>query len=331
MQPSIICLTGHAGFLTIPPLREFFAGAEIDTPQCLILDLRTVRYMETCTAQFLAETVSKLALQETPGLLVVVGPKNRPNVLTSLRRGGLDLREQKGDGSAAALQSRAPATSTQLSCLLCNSLEQAIAVSRNRTWEKPSALPIVLRPIGPRSDDVPNESLEEIVDKLLSYIPVSGSMSEAEPAMSTYEIMKCAGLVIREVRQGDAISCPRYPVQPVFMVLIGLVVLRNSHEDLPKLPLQLSVREAVQLRVRTALSDFGKQLRRISKRKDHGAHEDAESRYLVPFDWFDESQATSSCAHASGHSCWILDIDPKNQVGIRAARQLGRRSKMAKY
>ena len=333
MQPPIIHLSGHAGFMVIPPMEQFFTRTrtlERNMSRCLILDLSSVRQMETCVARFLAKVVSDLAAESTPGVLIIVKPRGGLDVFTSLSRGGLHLQQLGGSLSIEPLP-YPPATSVPVSCSLCENLEQAIAVCRGQTQDTPSSSSVVLRPIDRLQEGFPSEFIESIIDELSAHLPQSYPTADSGSVLPAYERMRLAGLGIREIQQGSAISCPRYPVQPTFMVLRGLVALEKLHAECPGTTPQQPIRDAVRSGVILAFRSLRTRSMTFFQPRKRSVETNTLSEFLKPFAWFDRRRSASYCAYAAEDSCWILEIDPGIEAGVKAVDGLARRFTATKY
>ena len=331
MQPPIIRLTGHVGFVVIPSVEQYFIRIEAlegGMPQCMIIDLTSVRHLETCAARLVAKLVSRMAAHSTPGLLAIVKPDDSPQVLLSLLRGGLDFR-QTGEGSTSEPHIEPSMLSGPF---FCKDLVQAIRICQNGSRDAASASPVVLRPLGLPNERPLTDEVERFVDEITYSLPRTHSLSEAAPdlALSSHERIKRAGLTIRQIRPGEAISCSRYPVQHVFMVLRGRVRLETPHKDhshvAPLEPIRVAVRKAIQ----TAFCSLELRLKDLFVAKHRPAQASVMTEYLKEFDWFDASRSASHCAHGCDDPCWILDIDPDNEVGVATAEQVAQRSTSTK-
>lgn len=331
MQPPIIHLAGHAGFVVRPPIEQCFKRLEAlggSTPWCGIIDMSSVRHLETCVARSVAKLVSGIAAQPTPGLLVIVKPAQSQQVLTSLRRGGLDLRQAEGVSIAEPYLG----SSTSSAPIVCDDLVQAIRVFRNQTRDAPTISSMILRPLGSQHEGLPTAEIQGVADELLRYLPRTHSLSDACPelAVRPHERIVRAGLVIREIQRGDAISCSHYPLQHVFMVLRGQVILDASHHDRTRAAPLRPIRAAISAGMKAMLCSLRSRVRRVFLRKQRTAEASVMREYLKAFDWFDAGLSASCCAYASHDHCWILDVDPNNEVGALAAKRAAQQLKARK-
>lgn len=319
MQPPIIRLTGRAGFAVIPPMENFFGKARAidqNATLCIILDFSTVDTVETCVAKFLGRQASKLARQSPAQFFIIGGLQCGSTVHADLLRGGIECRWHRSDFIAGPWCSPAEATAS-LSILACERLKKAIRVCRFTNRVRPHISSVGIRTIHALQGSTTNQEqldsvFRNVVDLLLPHLPGSD--------LPAHERMDRAGLVIREVSQEEAIACGKYPFQPVFIVLVGQVVVRRLHADPPDSVPQKPIREA-------ALAALKLLFVRLFRRKCRpGETNAAADTCLTPGDKFDGSSHASSCAYTAGVPCWILDIDPGNEAGLVAVAHLATRA-----
>jgi hypothetical protein len=304
-RPPIIRLNGHTTSAAIPLLEQFMEDvpdATNDTAQYIILDLRTVDSLETCVAQFLSNRTSWLLRSPRRRTLVVIASPRSARVVDILEREGFVLRWHTITRDIADTAN----TTATLPIMAYEHLDQAVRSLR--------AIHLHATKLGTvdNTDDATACDNHQIIKQLLSDLP--------NPKLSPLERLDRAGLVIRTIRQGEAISCARYPLQCTFIVLSGKVGIRRLHADAVNLDSQKPVRGATSAALKSL---FVWLFNRKSSRMQTGT---AAEKYLSVGERFDTDIYGFSCAHGVSESCWILDIDPSNEVGWHAVQ---RRSKRA--
>ncbi|RYN71110.1 hypothetical protein AA0119_g13678 [Alternaria tenuissima] len=109
------------------------------------------------------------------------------------------------------------------------------------------------------------------------------------------------GLVVRKLKYGDIIACSDYPFQPSFVILEGLVDVRELCDAPVDGAGRMCVRKAILLAVkaifRRKTKTAGDSEKIVSESPCEGRHKVVAPHY--PF-----------CARVQSESCLILDIDP---------------------
>jgi hypothetical protein len=305
IRPPIIRLNGHTTSAAIPLLEQFMEDvpdATNDTNLYIILDLRTVDSLETCVAQFLNKRASWLLLAPRHRTLVVIASPRSTRVVGILEREGLVLRWPTSNPDLA---DTANATAP-LHILAYEHLDHAVHASRTvHTYT--TGLGTV-----DKADDTTACDDHQIIEQLFSYLP--------DPQLAASERLRRAGLVVRTIRQGEAISCARYPLRCTFVVLNGTVGIRRLHVDPMNYGLQKPVREATFAALKSLFVWLFRQKNRCTQTNN------AVEKYMGVGEKFDGGIYYLSCVHAVSESCWILDIDPMNEVGWNAVQKRSKRA-----
>jgi hypothetical protein len=281
MIPSIVRFRRYAGALVIPQMErmldDMLAG-RYGTVLRIILSLEDVDIVETCVAESIERQVKRFAGTQTS--LDIVVPRVAP-VVHDLRRGKLELRWHSCCSTRNPADDHTNAYET---------LEVAIrdcrygAFSRSFAVEREESFATLTRVI----------LKQQKVNTLVPYIAD----------------LRSAGLVVRKVKQGEAIACARYPFRPSFIILEGLVAVRRLHAEPSEAAKRRSIREAISVAVKAAFHRQNGTIGGGTAMTEVSRHE-AGPQVIEPH--------FSSCAHAVDDSCWILDIDPvdgKDAIGL---------------
>ena len=273
-----------------------------DTALYIILDLRTVDTLETCVAQFLSKLASSLLRAPRRRSLVVIASPRSTGVIDVLEREGLVLGWPNTNHDLADTTN----TTAPLPILAYEHLDHAVRVSRAVHLHATESGTV------DKAEDTTTYDDHQIVKQLLSCLPDS--------QLHALERLDRAGLVVRTVRQGEAISCARYPLPCTFVVLNGKAGVRRLHASLVNHESQKPVREAAS----AAFKFFFMWLFR--RKSGCMVASTAVEKYLNVGERFDGHACAFSCVHAVSETCCILDIDPTNEVGWSAVQEQSKRA-----
>lgn len=281
------------------------------------MDLNSVRQMETCTVDFFAQLLHRTAGEAGPGLLVLVKPRDAPEVMTRLlnRLNVRPLGVQRTDE---------PNTCATSALIVCDSLEDAVVNIQIRDRNAPSIPPLPLVPPGLDQRHVAESYPRRVIDELFSCL-LSIDRDHGTYLKSDASRMDRAGLALRRIRRGDPISCTRYPVRHTFMILQGSVILENSHAGTYRIEAQRPIRDAVYSGMKRSLDSFKMVLAGWFRSKPDAEEQNLMSEYKKPFEWLTSDCLSEYCARASGDCCWILYVNHDNPKGMMAAQQLAQR------
>ncbi|KAI0572199.1 sulfate transporter [Pyrenophora tritici-repentis] len=204
MLPPVVRFKGRVGSLVIPPLDQILARC--DKAPYIILDLLQVDAIETSVAEYIQSRAGRILERHAP-LLIIVVPRSRFAVMGDLKRGKVD----HGPHPAISLGVGVPNPANEKQIQVYETLEDAIRHARN----------------GALSRTCLSAAEQDACFAALSNTFLHQQTSN-ELGLSLAEL-RSAGLVIQNLKRGDAIACSEYPFQPSFVILDGRVTVRQLH------------------------------------------------------------------------------------------------------
>jgi hypothetical protein len=274
MLPLIIRFRRYADSLVIPQMERMLddvLAGRYGTVRRIILSLEDVDTVETCVAESIQRQVKRFA--ETQTSLDIVVPRRAP-VVHDLRRGKLELRWHSCCSAGTPADDHTNAYET---------LEIAIRDCRYGAFSRSCAV-----------------EREESLATLTRVIRLILEQQKVNTLVPYIADLRSAGLVVRKVDQGEAIACARYPVQPSFIILEGLVAVRRLHADPLEAAERRPIREAIHVAIKAVFRRQDQTIGGCTAMPEEFRHK-AGPEVVKPH--------ISSCAHAVSDSL-ILDIDP---------------------
>jgi hypothetical protein len=287
MLPPIVRFRRYAGALVIPQMEQMLddvLAGRYGKVLRIILSLEDVDIVETCVAESIQRQIKRFA--ETQTSLDIVVPRMAP-VVHDLRRGKLELRWHSCCSTTNPADDHTNAYET---------LEGAIRDCRYGAFSRSFAV--------------------EREESLATSTRVILEQQRVSTLVPNFANLRSAGLVVRRIDQGEAISCARYPFQPSFIILEGLVAIRRLHADPSEAAERRSIREAIPVAVKAVFRRQTRTMGDCTPMTEVCRHE-AGPEVIKPH--------FLSCAHAVSDSCWILYIDPGDGKDCGDAMDLVRR------
>ncbi|KNG46179.1 hypothetical protein TW65_07075 [Stemphylium lycopersici] len=202
MLPPLLRFKGRVDSLAIPRIEEFFA-CYCQAP-CIILDLEAVDAVETSVAEHIQSQAEGIRQKNAQRLSIVV-PRTRLAVKDDLERGKVDFDRcpvlPPVDGTPNLISKRPLRTYGTLE----NAIRDALYGDVSSSYLQAAKL----------DDDFP--ALREVILKYQIRNMLETTLPEP----------RWAGLTVRGLKRGETIACSLYPFQPSFVILEGLVAVRQ--------------------------------------------------------------------------------------------------------
>ncbi|RYN62681.1 hypothetical protein AA0117_g12904 [Alternaria alternata] len=278
LLPPVVQFRGDIDSFVAPPLEQSFARC--GQPSCIILDLQEVCSVGTDLAQCIQREAERIAAR-----IKIVLPRSRLAVM-DLDRGGVnyswDVATSPVGGTsdpvdgAPGTGDKDPDSVEKKKLQAYGGLEDAIRDARYRDGSRSS----------------------HSASKQDSGVSLQQTGGELQFILRN---LPSPGLVVRKLKYGDIIACSDYPFQPSFVILEGLVDVRELCDAPVDGAGRMCVRKAILLAVkaifRRKTKTAGDSEKIVSESPCEGRHKVVAPHY--PF-----------CARVQSESCLILDIDP---------------------
>ena len=166
---------------------------------------------------------------------------------------------------------------------------------------------------------VPNAKLDatDSLDTLRSMFQANNDM---KPTLAE---LRWKGLRVRERKRGEAIACSKYPLQSSFIILEGLVAVRQRRAATPDTTHRKCIRKAVPQRVAAMFQHKEKPAEQDLVMME-GSLCGAGPKIVTP--------QVPFCARVESRICWILDFhsthDQLLQEIVEQSRQSGTKKEM---
>jgi hypothetical protein len=259
----------------------------------MVLDFRHVVALNTCVAEFLAKQARRLAQASPRVYTIVVGIHAGSEVHARLEKGGLDC-DCESRNSLQGLSEEGSMTCVFDSVEMFLRISHAARPKEACISHTTSSVTRSLPGIGANSG-----YFSSVVQQIVSHLPATN--------LSTEQCMVKYGLTICEIFPGHAVSCSWYAYKPTYLVLQGVVIIRNGHGAPNRI--QQPFRAACWNAANEAFQWCSPFCRRSNIRQ---APQDAPPKHLTSLDVYDKHSHGNSCAHAVKKSCWVLFVDPES-------------------
>jgi hypothetical protein len=308
MLPTVVRLRGRIDSLVIPALDRSLVRC--GQAPYVILDLRAVdavetsvveyiqsqvkRYIQSQDEEYIQSQVGRIRQRHAP-LLKLVVPHSQLTVM-DLARGKVNYGRQPAMSPVAGV----PASVDAQPLLAYETLEDAIRDARYGDVSS-SCLPTA-------KPDASFDALSEVIFPQQT----SSKLEFILPQLPS------AGLMVRKLERGETIACSEYPFQPSFVILEGVVDVRQLHAAPVDGASRKCVRKAVLLAVK-AIFQRKTQTKVDRPTMMEGTPGGVRPKVVAPRFPF--------CARVMSESCWILEIDPTHVPRwdeiVERARQSG--------